>query len=169
MSEEQTFKPKSPWPAPPAAPSVQTDSGSETLPTSKEAVPEGQMTLLLCPFCGYTLSNYDAVAVAGIHDKDPSCILAGFKVVGWDGPERWNRRASNLATRVTTDGGSSVSLPNSSGQKREEELERVTKCLAKANAGFEEYERKFYLKQDELEAAEAQLEQLRRELEERKK
>ena len=34
----------------------------------------------------------------------------------------------------------------------EAEVERLHACLAKANAGFEEYERKYYLAMDELEA-----------------
>ena len=37
----------------------------------------------------------------------------------------------------------------------QKEKERLTKSLAKANNGFEEYERNFYLKSDDLEKAEA--------------
>lgn len=46
-----------------------------------------------CPFCGYTLSDYEAVAVDGIHDKSRSCILDGFKVTGMEGARKWNTRA----------------------------------------------------------------------------
>lgn len=69
-----------------------------------------------CPFCGYTLSDYDAVAVIGIHDKDSSCILSGFKVVGWGGAERWNKRASK----------SSPCAPKSEGGKTEDLGEKET-------------------------------------------
>ena len=41
------------------------------------------------------------------------------------------------------------------------EVERLTGCLKQANAGFEEYERKFYLTTDRAERAEAALRKTR--------
>lgn len=42
-----------------------------------------------------------------------------------------------------------------------EEIERLTTCLAKANANHEEFERRYYLESDRVEVAEAEIERLK--------